>query len=107
MSKEILMQMERDYKNAFPINIEWLLEYAKEQTKHVEELERDYKEVFDLISMRGYQNRLDMLNQNKHYREVLEFYADITNHKELRGSNIFGDVFYDAGKKARNALNND
>lgn len=43
MSKETLIQMKRDYKNAFPINIEWLLEYAKEQAKRAEELEEKNK----------------------------------------------------------------
>jgi len=33
MSKEILEQMEHDYKNAFPIEVEWLLKYTKEQTE--------------------------------------------------------------------------
>jgi len=40
-------------------------------------------------------------------REALKFYADESNHTEPRGKNIFGDIFYDKGKKARQVLGGD
>ena len=46
-------------------------------------------------------------SENKRLREVLEFYADEKNHTEPRGTKIFGDVFYDKGKMARQALEGD
>lgn len=37
-------------------------------------------------------------------REALSYYADEKNHTEVRGTQIFGDVFYDKGTIARKAL---
>lgn len=42
--------------------------------------------------------------ENKRLRAALEFYADQKNHTEPRGTQIFGDVFYDKGIIARQAL---
>lgn len=63
--------------------LNWIYRYAKEQAERVQELERDYKAVFDLISVRGYQKRLDMMNQNKRYRETLEDITYYTDNARL------------------------
>ena len=49
----------------------------------------------------------ESVEENKRLREALEFYADESNHTEPRGKNIFGDIFYDKGKTARQALGDD
>src|SRR5690625_6580159 len=61
MSKDKLEEMENDYKNGFPINIEWLIEYAKEQAERVPELESH-------LSKNGNKYR----NQNKKLRKELD-----------------------------------
>src|SRR5690625_2170361 len=61
MSKDKLEEMENDYKNGFPINIEWLVEYAKEQAERVPELESH-------LSKNGNKYR----NQNKKLRKELD-----------------------------------
>jgi len=74
MSKELLEQMEHDYQNAFPIDVDWLLNYAKEQAERVQELEKkndrlkqeaDFWRVEDREMMR-------LSHENKRYREALE-----------------------------------
>lgn len=50
------------------------------------------------------QKAIYVTEENKRLREALEFYADESNHTEPRGKNIFGDIFYDKGKKARQVL---
>lgn len=50
------------------------------------------------------QKAIYTIEENKRLREALNFYADESNHTEPRGKNIFGDIFYDKGKTARQAL---
>src|SRR5690625_1674458 len=71
MSKEQLEQMEHDYKNAFPIDIDWLIAYAKEQTERVEEYEYRYNKHLDLDIMNDHKIR-QLEQQNKEYRSYLE-----------------------------------
>jgi len=78
MSKELLEQMEHDYQNAFPIDVDWLLNYAKEQTKRVQELEEVRSDAIDQIDVAQRRNerleqRVEELEEeNKRYREFLE-----------------------------------
>lgn len=97
MSKEQLEQMEHDYKNAFPINIEWLLDYAKEQFERVQEMEaRHYRQ--ELID--EHIERLEQ--QNKRYREAME--KIISNWVKSTDA-ISGDVLaYEFSQLARKAL---
>lgn len=112
MSKERLMQMEHDYKNSYPINIEWLLEYAKEQAERAQELEiqkenqRDHKMTYRNIA----KGQIGMIIR---YRKALEFYADKRSWNENvtgKGSDgmrlVYGytHIQIDEGAKAIKAL---
>lgn len=68
MSKERLEQMEHDYKNAFPIEVEWLLNYAKEQAeraqKNAQDLEDMDKQIYsEQQRVEDLENHLKMANQ--------------------------------------------
>lgn len=53
----------------------------------------------------GYEDACKALQEEvEELREALEFYADESNYNEHRGTRVFGDIFYDEGKKARQAL---
>lgn len=72
-------------------------------TAHVQMLEKLIISYQTELSIKSNANKRNK-KQNKRYREALEFYADVRNHRERRGNRVFGDVFYDEGKKARKAL---
>ena len=82
-------------------DIDWLIE----QAERVEELESLNANKEDLWQTWFKHYKMESM-KNVRYRKALEFYADIKNHEERRGTKVFGDVFYDKGKKAREALNN-
>ena|SRR5690625_2484546 len=79
------------------LKVEWLIE----QAERVQELE-------DIIYKDERQAVLEsMCEQNKRYREALEFYADEENYKPFDGiflSSYQNKVDEDGGKKARQAL---
>jgi hypothetical protein len=66
----------------------------------------DLQEEIEILS--GYKIAYKRaMRENQRYKEALSFYADESNHTEHRGTRIFGDVFYDKGEKARQALEAD
>lgn len=81
------------------VDVKWVIKYAKEQVERVQELE----EVLN-IDAPSYQR---VMEQNKRYREALEFYADEENYKPFDGillSNYQNKVDEDGGEIARKAL---
>ena len=76
--------MQEDFK--------YLLSYIDNLEMAFDDLDSDY---------------IDLVKQNKRYREALEFYADRENYdEEMIGSTLISGskVMYDDGKTAREAL---
>lgn len=98
--KERLNQMEHDYRNAFPIDIDCLLDYAKEQAEQMENL----KNAFDDLDS----DYIDLVKQNERYREALEFYSKRDNYEPKHfDPNIveyMSVIDYDEGEEARKTL---
>ena len=98
--KERLNQMEHDYRNAFPIDIDWLLDYAKEQAERAQELHESMKRQDKVVD--GYRK------ENKCYREALEFYSKRDNYEPKHfDPNIveyMSVIDYDEGEEARKTL---
>ncbi len=72
------------------------MRFMEEQQKEIEDRENSH--------MNLYNDKKAIKEENVRLREALEFYADEKNHTETRGTRIFGDVFYDNGETARQAL---
>ena len=68
------------------------------------ELQKANAEQYLKDNVELYNENLILKNEIQRLREALGYYADEKNHTELRGTKIFGDVFYDKGKLARKAL---
>lgn len=99
--------------NVFILNhLERLIRYAKEQAEQVQELERVNKEMYWTASDFKFEN-LKLEQQNKRYRETLEFYADENNWEGKNNGlgNAMTDyepeICFDIGIKARKALEAD
>ncbi|HLR69453.1 MAG TPA: hypothetical protein VK105_20390 [Virgibacillus sp.] len=94
MSKEILEQMEHDYKNAFPINVEWLLNYAKEKAERVklleERLEGSHKYTDSLRIVAD-----EYLKQNNRYREAREEIEEVYDENYDREATDYEDGYLD------------
>lgn len=101
MSKEQLEQMEHDYKNAFPINIEWLLEYAKEQTERVDDMMRLVR--YHKEKQKEAENENEPYrHQNKRYREALKQIEE--NYKTSKGAVSDEVLAYTSKEIARKSL---
>ena len=100
-------------------DINWLVGYAKEQVERVQELEDKLTEqkesqkryFLDFYKMeRSYseiKNKyIKTCNQNKRYREALEFYANKINYLTFI-ENGKSNIEHDQGEKARKALEGD
>ena len=95
--KEKYMEHEYDF-NLIKNDINWLIEQAERALKNAEDLEDMDRQLYS------------EQQQNKHYKQVLEFYADKKTY-ELSVKISMGTAFpchepikYDKGEKARKAL---
>jgi citrate synthase len=121
MSKERLKEIEkRMYYEGYDINpasvepnqldddIAWLIASSRKQTERVQELEKQLK-IYEKVLPNNSETAIEIVEENKRYREALEFYADKDNNRKLI---IDGNTMYlgktiveqDGGKKARQAL---
>ena len=108
MTADKIKEIEQKYDmwaddfNLDPQDVEWLIE----QAERVHELEDELivqKEYFEELQ----NNHIRVCNQNKRYREALEFYADKENYKPFDGiflSSYQNKVDEDGGEIARKAL---
>jgi len=91
-------------------DIQYLIDYAKERTERVEELNQELHLCrISKLSMDSIKKYTDQIkNENKDYLKVLEFYADEDNWKEKDSMDPMSDnqqnVNYDRGYKARQLL---
>ena|SRR5690625_2398531 len=87
--------------NAFILShMNWLIE-------RVQELEKDIKE-WEIVNESWEEINTQIVEQNKRYREALEFYAGKDNYQsqydEYTGESLCEPVFWDEGENAREAL---
>lgn len=85
-------------------DIEWLIQ----QAKRVEESEKERDEWKD-TSQFYYMTNQELREQNKRYKQALEFYADKENYflKQRMTSSFYTPIELDKGEKARQALDRD
>lgn len=108
-----ILEFQGMYKNGFSAlylaeeQIDILIEYVWELREQVQELAETNKKNYWVASDFKFEN-LNLEQQNKRYREVLEFYARKSNFiHTIKGHNILLErsrVDKDGGHKARQAL---
>src|SRR5690625_1986501 len=120
-----MLRVETRLPHDFPFDlVDWLIEQAEQKQsletavdfyqsalrdadKRVQELEEEIKT--HAPHGRNYTNEqyIELLNENKRYREALEFYADEENYKPFDGislSSYQNKIDEDGGQTARRAL---
>src|SRR5690625_5023960 len=108
MSKERLEELLDDlpYSIRHSGELDPLKQFAREQAERVRELEETNKKNYWIAADFKFENLL-LEQQNKRYREALEFYADKENYKPFDGiflSRYQNKIDEDGGEKARKAL---
>lgn len=83
------------------VDVKKVIQYAKEQAERVQELEsklESYRKAYYSCT----DTRWEIGEQNKCYREALEFYGNANNYRSIPGT--LTRIDFDCGFEARKAL---